>query len=92
MELQHLLIFCNLFALSVILGQSLIILNRMTPKTSHTLRTAYIVLGLGAFIGLLSPQVFCYSSLLMTWAVAYLLTTVKPEVKDITGIHKALFF
>lgn len=92
MDLHTLLTFVNVFALGVILGQSLLILNRMTPNTPHPLRLAYTFAGLGAFAGLLSPEVFTNSGLLMAWAVAYLISTVKPESKDITGVHKALFF
>lgn len=92
MELHNLLTLVNIFSLLVILIQSLLIMKRMTPQTSHTLRSAYIFIGFGAFGGLLTPENFSLASLPMTWAIAYLISTLKPEVKDITGVHKALFF
>jgi hypothetical protein len=92
MELHNLFTVINIFSLSIILIQSLLIINRMTPSTSHTLRSAYVFIGFGAFGGLLTPENFSIASLLMTWAIAYLISILKPEVKDITGVHKALFF
>ena len=88
--LTTILLAINVITLTYILLQSILVVNQMTKKTPHSLRSIYVALAVGSLYGLLNNQILYGPALISNIAVAYFVYTGKLGRCDITGVHKAL--
>jgi drug/metabolite transporter (DMT)-like permease len=52
------LLLVDCFAAALIVGRTCVVLNEMSLKTRHSIRAAYVMMGLGAFLILIDPVFF----------------------------------
>ena len=88
--LAILLTSVNFLAGLVLLFESLMVLNQMTKHTPNKLRLAYLFVSVGGFYTVLEPSVTHIAPLALNLSMAYLITTLRINKCDITGVHKAL--